>query len=140
MLFFIRHMNKSIKVKIEPLTSFEKAMDADSVTLTNKDIMVYSIQGPWFFGVAEKIIRAMHITHTQPTAIILRLGHVPFIDMTGLAALEELLHQYHHNHVKIYLCEANPRLCQKINQQGMLALIEDQTIFPSFAAVVKKCQ
>ena len=70
--------------------------------------MVYTIEGPFFFGVAEKIEHALATTHTDPKVIIFRLKAVPFMDMTGLETFHELIEHYHKRGVEVYLCEANP--------------------------------
>ena len=139
MLFFIRRMNQTVTVDRQALTELGEEMPIDCSALLAKNIMVYSIQGPWFFGVAEKIEQAMRVTHTEPSIIIIRLKNVPFIDMTGLATMQEILHQYHRKHVKIYLCEANPILVKKITQHSILTLVEGQRIFNAFSDVVSVC-
>ncbi|MFX6182851.1 sodium-independent anion transporter, partial [Acinetobacter baumannii] len=47
-------------------------------------VLVYAIDGPFFFGAVENFERALSQTHADPRVLILRLKRVPFIDMTGL--------------------------------------------------------
>ena len=52
-------------------------------------MLVYIIEGPFFFGAVENFEQALASTHTDPKALIIRLKRVPFMDITGLQALEE---------------------------------------------------
>jgi len=52
--------------------------------------MVYSIEGP-FFGAVDNLERTLISTNTEASILIVRLAHVPFVDITGLEALEEAL-------------------------------------------------
>ena len=98
--------------------------------------MIYSIQGPFFFGVAEKIERTLMATHTEPKIVIFRLKDVPFMDMTGLETFQELIEQYHKDHIQIYLCEANAKVTGKLTKLGILQWVGEQRIFNSLTEVL----
>ena len=102
-----------------------------------KDTIVYAIQGPFFFGVAEKIEHAFAITHSDPKNIIFRLKDVPFIDITGLQTFSEVIEAFHKRGVTVYLCEANPKVSRKIAQIGMARWISGGRIYDSFVDTVK---
>ena len=53
-------------------------------------VLVYSIEGPFFFGAAEAVEQALIGTHSIPKILIIRLLRVPFMDLTGLQRLEEV--------------------------------------------------
>ncbi|MBX3322657.1 MAG: STAS domain-containing protein [Phycisphaeraceae bacterium] len=53
------------------------------------DVVVYEINGPFFFGVANKLQLALDQLQRPPKIIILRMRYVPHIDATGLNALRE---------------------------------------------------
>ena len=57
--------------------------------------------------------------------MILRLGHVPFMDITGIQALEEALASLRRRHVRVLLCEANERVQKKLADAGLLAALGD---------------
>lgn len=54
-------------------------------------VEVFEINGPLFFGVAERLKDRLRSINKTPKVFILRLRRVPHIDATGLAALEDLL-------------------------------------------------
>jgi SulP family sulfate permease len=57
-----------------------------------KGVALYEINGPLFFGAAQKAMEALSTSRTDTyEVLILHLGKVPVIDATGLAALENVL-------------------------------------------------
>jgi SulP family sulfate permease len=53
-----------------------------------KDVLVYEIAGPLFFGAAQKAMSALHRTPTGIRVVLLDLSAVPAMDATGLVSLE----------------------------------------------------
>lgn len=137
-LLFIRRMNQAIVVEIHSPIHFQHEIKEHDITLP-EDLLVYTIQGPFFFGAAEKIERALAVTHTDPSVIILRLKDVPFMDMTGLTTLRELVEQFHHRGIKIYMCEANAQVRRKLIRFHMLRLLEKKRLFKTFPEALKCC-
>src|SRR3546814_11727218 len=56
-----------------------------------QDVVVYSIEGPFFFGSVDSLERALSWTRKPPRHVVLRLERVPFIDATGLKRLESTI-------------------------------------------------
>jgi SulP family sulfate permease len=51
--------------------------------------VLYEVNGPLFFGAAQRAMEALHASHTDAfRVLILNLGKVPVIDATGFTALE----------------------------------------------------
>ncbi|OGT41715.1 MAG: sodium-independent anion transporter [Gammaproteobacteria bacterium RIFCSPHIGHO2_12_FULL_37_34] len=136
MLFFIRRMSQMVTIEQQFHEQIRSEVPGEMITLP-KDIIIYAIQGPFFFGAAEKIEHALAITHTDPKKIIFRLKDVPFIDMTGLETFREVIDQYDKRGIKVYLCEANERVLRKLKKIGVMLRIEDRKVFSSLNDVLK---
>jgi SulP family sulfate permease len=55
-------------------------------------VVLYEINGPLFFGAAQRAMSALHASSTDRfKVLVLHLGRVPVIDATGLAALENAI-------------------------------------------------
>jgi len=54
-------------------------------------VEIYEIDGPFFFGVADRLKDTLTSMERPPKVFILRMRRVPHIDATGLHALEEFL-------------------------------------------------
>ena len=128
MLFFMRRMIQSVNVENVSPKSLPHDLPADTI--------VYRIQGPFFFGAAEKIEHALAVTNTDSKNIIFSLHDVPFIDMTGLETFVEVLEGFHKRGVNIYLCEANPRVAHKLEKIHALRWVCGKKIFAHLEEVI----
>ena len=55
-------------------------------------ITIYNIEGPLFFGVAQTFQQTiMNTINHKPKILLLRMGKVPFIDITGEAHLASIV-------------------------------------------------
>jgi len=135
MLLFIRRMNQFVVIEKQ---EHEKLIElvGNDFTLP-KDTIVYAIQGPFFFGVAEKMEHTFAVTHADPKNIIFRLKDVPFMDITGLQTFSEVIEQFHNRGVTVYLCEANPNVARKIVSIDIARWINTNRIFDTFVEVIK---
>lgn len=131
-LQFLRRMASAIEV--QPLS--EQALQFELAQLgLNRlpaGVMIYAIEGPFFFAAVETFERALLHTHTDPRILIVRLRRVPFMDITGLQTLEEVFANLAKRGVQVALCEANPRVRNKLERAGVLAQI-GQRCFDTFS-------
>lgn len=136
MLFFIRRMNQLVTIDQQPHDLIKAEVTEHELKKLTPDTMIYSIQGPFFFGAAEKIEHALSSIKTDPKTIIFRLKDVPFIDMTGLKTFQEIIDQYYKRGVHVYLCEANGLVLKKLVKMGLMPWVEEHKIFSTFKEVI----
>lgn len=55
-----------------------------------KGVEVYEVNGPFFFGVADRVKDILSVIGKPPKVFILRMRHVPAMDATGMNALMDL--------------------------------------------------
>jgi SulP family sulfate permease len=70
-----------------------------------KGVEVYAINGPFFFGAADRLKDVMSEIAKPPKVFILRMAHVPAIDATGIHALEQLAKKCRAQGTKLVLSE-----------------------------------
>ena len=136
MLFFIHKMNQSVSIDQQQHDELKPELDMHGMSALSHDTIVYTIQGPFFFGAAEKIEHTLATTHTDPKIIIFRLKNVPFMDMTGLETFSELIEHYHKRGVAVYLCEANPHVLQKLTDVNIVQWLVENRVFDKFSDVL----
>lgn len=136
MLLFIRRISQVVAVEKQDHEVLNGELTEKGLTLP-KDTIVYAIQGPFFFGVVEKIEHALAVTHSDPKNIIFRLKDVPFIDVTGLQTFSEIIEEFHKRGVTVYLCEASPKVTRKIINIGIGRWISGGRIFDTLVEIVE---
>jgi SulP family sulfate permease len=70
-----------------------------------RDVEVYDINGPFFFGAAEKFRDALSQISKKPRALILDMENVPVIDSTGLRALTAVIGQARKEGIRVLLAD-----------------------------------
>jgi len=133
MLQFLRRMSSSVEVQLQGEGDLASDLAAQKLQSLPPGVLVYMIEGPFFFGAVENFEHALLRSHTDPKALIIRLKRVPFMDITGLQALEEAIQNLRKRGVQVALCEANPRVHAKLERAGILALLGEGGYRQSFA-------
>jgi SulP family sulfate permease len=68
-------------------------------------VEVFRFAGPMFFGAANEMFDALKRTGRKPSTIILRMEHVPYMDGTGVAALQGFIRSAQRNGTRVILSE-----------------------------------
>jgi SulP family sulfate permease len=123
---FMRRMAEVTNVK---MVTREMADDADfgdddvaeAARQLPPGVVLYEINGPFFFGAAEQFKEVVGQVSGKPRVLILRMRHVPAIDSTGLHALRELAKSGHGGGTKLLLAD--------VHAQPMVALVTSDAIY-----------
>ena len=83
------------------------------------EIAVYDINGPMFFGAAEKAARVLHRVNKNVRVVILDMADVPMIDMTGIVALDSLIKNLNQHQVGVVISALTPRIYRKLLRAGL---------------------
>jgi|GEM_PF-2169500 len=92
----------------------------------------YVLDGPLFFGATEKFERTMESGHGASEVLIIRLRWVPFIDVTGLQVLEDVIRSLQKRGVQVLLSGANPRVRAKLERARVIDLVGSARVFDAF--------
>jgi SulP family sulfate permease len=134
-LHFLRRMADSVEVQQVSDQQIGQEIAANGLALP-PGVLVYSVEGPFFFGAVENFERALASTHTEPRVLIVRLKRVPFMDITGLQTLEEVIRDLARRHVRVILTEANARVSTKLERAGLLDLIGPSNVTTDLRAAL----
>ncbi len=107
-ILFIDSMMKSTQIKA--VRNEEDDPDSTANKTIPPGVEVYEIDGPLFFGVAEKLVDTLLLFEKPPKVFILRMRHVPLIDAAGLHALEVVQERLSHHGTRLILSGVNPQV------------------------------
>ena len=119
-LHFLRRMAEAVDTQPVDHEALAGELSAMGLSALPPGVLVYEITGPMFFGAVEKFARALLDTHTDPKTLIIRLNRVPFMDITGIQTIEEVIGKLRSRGLRIMLCEANARVQGKLQTAGIL--------------------
>lgn len=121
-LHFLRRMASSVEVQQQTQEQLTREFAHRGLNIPPR-VLVFAVEGPFFFGAVENFERALASTHTDPEVLIIRLRWVPFMDITGLQTLEEVIRDLHRRKVRVMLTGANERVAAKLHRAGVVELI-----------------
>jgi sulfate permease, SulP family len=133
MLQFLRRMASSVEVRQATEEEISREFAHLGPTRLPPGVLVYAVEGPFFFGAVDSFERALAETHTDPRVLIIRLRWVPFIDITGLQRLEEAIRDLQRRGVRVMISGANERVQGKLENAGILELVGQGNSFAEFA-------
>ncbi|MBA2846334.1 SulP family sulfate permease [Methanococcus maripaludis] len=132
LLAVIVFMQRLIEVsEISNLKTVPQEEDPDSITLKDVPpcIEVYEINGPFFFGIADKFKSTLNVVaKRKPSAIILRMRNVPIIDSTGIKNLEEFIESSKIQNISLIISGADYKLRAKFEKYGLTDKIGNENI------------
>jgi SulP family sulfate permease len=82
-ILFMIQMSKSIELSYD-----ENVDEQDQRTVLPEGVEVFKISGPVFFGVAGDLLDTLQRMGQMPKVLIVRMLLVPYLDATGVSALE----------------------------------------------------
>lgn len=136
-LVFLQRMAGAVEVRVHQASDLGAELHAAGLDTLPDDVVVYGIDGPFFFGDAENLERALISSHTLPRVLIIRLARVPFMDVTALNTLEEVVVTLRKRGVEVMLSEANARVSGKLRHAGIEALLGTQAVHASLAEALR---
>ena len=142
---FIKRMNETTNVSLTTdKLDLSKEIEShsgnleDEVLYLPRGIEVYEIDGPFFFGVANKFDEKMREIGDDPNVRIIRMRKVPFIDSTGLNNLETLCKSNKKEKIQIILSGVRPEICDKLKKSNILELVGEDNICANIHLAVKR--
>ncbi len=132
-LHFLRRMSESVEVRQTSDEELGQELARHGIGQLPEDVVVFAVEGPFFFGAVENFERALAGTHTDPRVLIIRLRWVPFMDITGLQTLEEAIRDLHRRGVRVMLSGANERVLAKLEKAGVIGIVGQHNCFQAFA-------
>ncbi|MDQ2641636.1 MAG: SulP family inorganic anion transporter [Pseudomonadota bacterium] len=137
-LLFMRRMSDHVEVKEQPEAAEDIAAAASGAL--PKSALVYRIDGPFFFGAAEKLERTLERTPMGVSSFVLRLGAVPFMDATGMRALEKVVQRFQRRGVRVLFCGMNERVADSVQRAGLLELVGPENVCRNLGEVAARLQ
>jgi len=115
-MLFMKRMSQETNVTGWKYVDSENDTDSMDLKVILKNVRVYEITGPLFFGAADKILDITFKDYTK--CLILRMRAVNAIDATALNSLEELYKKCQKRGVKLVLSHVNQQPLDAMKKSG----------------------
>lgn len=106
-----------------------------------KGTEVYEINGPYFFGIANKFEEIMsNLAGPRPTTRIIRMRKITFIDSTGIHNLQNLIEMSHSDGIQVILSGVNDNVKDILLKNGFAKLIGEDRICANIYLAIERAK
>lgn len=148
-ILFMRRMSEVTEIgDIQGLLHEEIALGAASQIISEEKVSperklpekteIYEINGPFFFGMADRLKDTLKNFTKTPVAFILRMRNVPVIDATALHALEEFYNKCRKQNTTLILSGVRDNVRVSIRKMGLEEKIGTENIISDFDSAIAR--
>ena len=94
-----------------------------------RDVEVYEVNGPFFFGAAETFKDTIGQVAGKPKVLIIRLRDVPAIDSTGMHALKDVVRRTRKDGTLVLLSDVHTQPMIALSRSAILDEIGEENLF-----------
>jgi SulP family sulfate permease len=105
-----------------------------------RGVVVYEINGPFFFGAAETFKDTLATTMGKPKVLVLRMRNVPAIDATGMHALGHLVRRTRHDGTLVLLSEIQAQPTIAMGRSGLLEELGPEQTYETFEGALDRAR
>ncbi|GGA90283.1 SulP family inorganic anion transporter [Puia dinghuensis] len=104
-----------------------------------KNVQVFEISGPLFFGAAYKFKDAIRFIEEHPRVLIIRMRKVPIIDATGIKTLRDVYKESKQRGIKVILSEVHSQqIWQELKDARLLFAVGKANVTDTFEAAIER--
>ena len=134
-LIFMRRMSLAVNIEAQVESTADNKLPAGPLPA---GVVVYSIEGPLFFGAAEKLERTLAHIQRPATTLILRMSQVPFMDVTGISALDQIISDFIKHDATVLLSEVRPNVLHKLKRAGLVRRLGADNLTATLALALER--
>jgi sulfate permease, SulP family len=101
-------------------------------------VVVYEINGPFFFGAAEKFRDTFTDLYGKPKVLILRMRNVLSLDSTGLNVIKDVVRRSRKEHTLVLLSEVHSQPLIALGRSDLLDEIGEDNLVGSIEAALQR--
>mgnify|MGYP002118229598 FL=1 len=115
-------------------------LDEELKEALSDEILIYEINGPFFFGAADKFLDSIQSLQGPSKVLIIRLRNVPVIDATAVHALNLLHDNCQRSNTTLILSEVNDNPYKVIKRVGLVREIGRAQVCRQFDQAIERAK
>ena len=143
MVLFLMRTNEQTHIRtlhheIDPNEDTDIQLNLEHLTIPDR-VEVYEIDGPYFFGIANRFDDIMtHVSGENYPIRIIRMRKVPFVDSTAMHNLSMLIERSHKEGITIILSGVKTHVLHQLQTGGIEQQMNPKNICPDIRAALKR--
>lgn len=106
----------------------DDSSEASGFAGISDDVLVYEVNGPFFFGAADKFLEVVDEVQGAAKVLILNMKNVPAMDATAKRSLDLIYNNCCKHGTKLILSNIQPQPHQVLKKSGFLDKVEEDCI------------
>lgn len=137
MFLWIKRLSETTDIiKVEGEKTYTRS-DGKVVTMDNDKILVYEVNGPFFFGVVQDFIKIVSEIETSAEVLILDMRHTQALDASAVAALVKLHRHCKKNKIKLMLVNLQSQPTKALTKMKYIKKLGENSVFKTKAEGIK---
>jgi len=136
---FMKRMSESVQIQniSTENTNGEHLFDEEFLDLP-KDVLLYEVNGPLFFGAASQFQEILTATQIIPKVIIIRMRYVPLIDATGYQSLKAIIKSYKKRGITVILSGIRNELNLDFEKNEIFLVLDKEFVVKDIKVAIEK--
>lgn len=136
-IIFMRKASEMVErtTSLSKVEKYDREMawsDEADLSLTRDSVYIKRFDGPMFFGVAAKMMERLNKIPLDAKVIIFRMKKVPYIDQSGLYALEEVIKEMQKMGIIVVLTMIQPQPLYLLKRNRLIPnILPEKYLFES---------
>jgi SulP family sulfate permease len=140
-LLFIKRMSEVTETRFfDEMMSEEDEEDSIRGRRMPKGVVVFEVNGPFFFAAADKFKTTLNMVRKKPKVIILRMRHVMTLDATGLHALEDVFEKARRDGTVLMLSGVHAQPLVVMKQSGFAEKVGENHMTTSLDEALRQAE
>jgi len=129
-LLFMKRMSDvtSIQEIVSDKGEDDEENEEELVSKLSDDILIYEINGPFFFGAADKFVEVIDRVGKPSKVLVLRMRNVPAMDATAYHALNQLYKTCKKHKTKILISSIQAQPYSVLEKAGFIEKIGEDSL------------
>ena len=145
MVLFLMRTNEQTQIRtlhheIDPNEDTDIQLNLEHLTIP-EGVEVYEIDGPYFFGIANRFDDVMtHVSGEKYPIRIIRMRKVPFVDSTAMHNLSMLIQRSHNEGITIILSGVKTHVLHQLQTGGIEQQMNPNNICANIHEALKRAE
>lgn len=129
MFLWIRRLAETTDIKKVQGIKSKRNKDGEVIHIDNNKILIYEVNGPFFFGVVQDFIKMISKIETSAEVLVLDMRHTQALDASAISALERLHNHCNKHNIKLIISNLQQQPKKALTKMEFVKSLGERAIF-----------
>ncbi|WP_346961494.1 sulfate permease [Clostridium sp.] len=129
MFLWIRKLAETTDIKKVQGIKSKRNKDGEVINIDNNKILIYEVNGPFFFGVVQDFIKMINKIETSAEVLVLDMRHTQALDVSAISALERLHNHCNKHNIKLIISNLQQQPKKALTKMEFIKSLGEGAVF-----------